>query len=140
MHQSNKGKKMSKRLEEMVQELLDEVQEMKSMLVDHVDSHQEVTMVEEEILADDEFDLEDADSINEALQSGVYALVWNSTSGEKSMDVTLDSDEVPAEEHDMLEESIFQNGSNNLLKVWSPDRNGWRSFYVADIVSMNPVE
>ncbi len=119
----------------MLEQLLDEVQELKCMLSDHVEGHE---LVEEIELADDEFDSTDPDSIVEALQLGVYELTWNSSSGLKTMQITLDPDEV--DDEDALTEALSENSGNEYLKVWSPDRGSWRSFWVSDIVDIVPVE
>jgi hypothetical protein len=124
---------MDKTINEKLDELLEGVQEIKDMLACCG------ACVEEGVeLADDEFDPTDSDSLVEALQIGVYELTWNSASGVKIMKVTLDVDEVDDEL--ALEEALVENSGNDYIKVWSPDRDGWRSFWITDIVDIVPVE
>jgi hypothetical protein len=89
-------------------------------------------------LGDDEFDPTDSDSLVEALQLGVYELTWNSANGQKTMEVTLDADEV--DDQLALSEALSENAGSDYIKVWSPDRDGWRSFWISDLVDIVPVE
>lgn len=129
---------MSKTVNEKLDELLEEVQELKEMLEEHMEGHEAVEAVEVLELADDEFDCTDSESLVEALALGVYTLTWNSANGQKTMEVTLDEDEI--DDKSALSEALFENAGSEYIKVWSPDRDGWRSFWITDIVDIVPVE
>jgi hypothetical protein len=117
---------MSVKSEQLLEELLEEVRAIRSAV--------EGNAVEGE----DMIDLTSPMSVLEGLQGGVYTLTWNTSNGQKTMEVTLDEDVVP--DQVALNEALCHNTGSDFFKVWSPDRGGWRSFYVADIVDLVPVE
>lgn len=69
---------------------------------------------------------------------GVWCLEWWSKEGRKTMEITLDPHHIPLSEsikiyHRPKHQS--QRGAS-VLRVWSVDRGGWRSFNVNDEISL----
>lgn len=77
------------------------------------------------------------DEIKETLKSGVWHVAFTKVDGTSSeMQCTLDPSVIPiVEEHKGT--TIKETPVNeSILRVYSPDRQGWRSFKVANVKTL----
>lgn len=73
------------------------------------------------------------EDIRGKLQHGVWVVNFTKTDGSQSlMEVTLD----PAYMPEQKEGTVARAEPDHLLQVYSPDRQGWRSFVVKNVNSI----
>jgi len=76
------------------------------------------------------------DAIRTALQAGLWIVEFTKVSGEQAaMTCTLDDKYIPEDQRD-FSVSGSVNGlvkSGDVLRVYSTDRGGWRSFKIANV-------
>jgi len=73
------------------------------------------------------------------LTEGVYTVTFNKVNGEtRAMPCTLKSDLLPAQQFVGDKPERKENVEN--LSVWCTDKDGWRSFKLANVVEIAPIQ
>ena len=82
-------------------------------------------------------DIEEKIKLRNTLQKGVHTVTWNSSAGEKTMQVTLDKDYIPADKQVFANKPKTQGEKGSqVIAAYSLDRDGWRSFNVNSVISI----
>ena len=75
------------------------------------------------------------DEIKETLKTGVWLVSFTKVDGTPAeMQCTLDPSLIPVVEEQDPNKSVKVNES--VLRIYSPDRQGWRSFKVANVKTL----
>jgi hypothetical protein len=76
------------------------------------------------------------EDINQLLQNNVGTVTFTKTDGtERVMKCTLQSHVLPITE--IVEGKVIKTENPNVLSVWDLDNNGWRSFKIDSVLSLN---
>jgi hypothetical protein len=76
------------------------------------------------------------EDIKQLLQNNVGTVTFTKTDGtERVMKCTLQSHVLPITE--IVESKVIKTENPNVLSVWDLDNNGWRSFKIDSVLSLN---
>ena len=80
------------------------------------------------------------DIIKSMLSQGVYNITFTKVNGEtREMPCTLNADMLPPQKVVEDKEKTERKINTENLSVWCPDKNGWRSFKLANVVEIAPL-
>jgi hypothetical protein len=82
--------------------------------------------------------------VTKLLEKGVYEVMWRSKDGKKVMDATLDDKYMPGSAligSYIPVETVHQTQKGaETVRVYSTDRQGWRSFNVNNVISITKLQ
>jgi hypothetical protein len=80
------------------------------------------------------------DIIKSMLSEGVYKITFTKVNGEtREMPCTLNADMLPSQTVTEDKEKTERKINTENLSVWCTDKNGWRSFKLANVVEIAPL-
>jgi hypothetical protein len=80
------------------------------------------------------------DIIKSMLSEGVYCVTFTKVNGEtREMPCTLKADMLPPQKVTEDKEKTERKINTENLSVWCTDKNGWRSFKLANVVEIAPL-
>ena len=80
------------------------------------------------------------DEIVNTLRQGVYEVTFNKVNGEQRvMPCTLKEDLLPAATQKDLVSETAKERKGDAISVWCTDAQAWRSFKLANFISINPI-
>jgi len=80
------------------------------------------------------------DIIKSMLSEGVYKITFTKVNGEtREMPCTLNADMLPSPKVTEDKEKTERKINTENLSVWCTDKNGWRSFKLANVVEIAPL-
>ena len=80
------------------------------------------------------------DIIKSMLSEGVYKITFTKVNGEtREMPCTLNADILPSQKVTEDKEKTERKINTENLSVWCTDKNGWRSFKLANVVEIAPL-
>ena len=81
------------------------------------------------------------DIIKSMLSEGVYRVTFTKINGEtREMPCTLNTDMLPPQKVVEDEEKTERKTNTENLSVWCTNKNGWRSFKLANVVEVAPIQ
>lgn len=75
--------------------------------------------------------------LKQTLENGVHTVVFTKLNGEvRELYCTLDPEELPVSDKQLLSEGITKKENDNALSVWDMDKKAWRAFRLDSIIEV----